>query len=69
MKVKDKLKFEFNPLTQELDLVSEFNSNRIVTHNRNAAGQLLMTFNVASGGFIAASPEVVIDSSGHVVVI
>ena len=36
---KDRIKLEFNPMTQKWDLVSEFNTDRIVTHMYNSDGE------------------------------
>ena len=69
MATKDKLKFELNPITGELDLVKEFNPNRIITHSLNAAGGPLMTYNAASGQHIELEPLIVVDNDGNVVVI
>lgn len=68
MSAKDKLKFELNPITGELDLVREFNADRILTHIKNAAGGTLLTYNAASGQFIEMDPLVVVDNNGNVVV-
>lgn len=38
MLIKDKIKLEFNPLTLKFDLISEFNSDRVVTHMFNSDG-------------------------------
>lgn len=64
----DRTKFEFNPITGKLDLVGEFNSDRIVTHERNNAGTLLMTYDAANQCFIQAEPAIVVDNLGNVVV-
>lgn len=64
----DRTKFEFNPITGKLDLVGEFNSDRIVTHERNSAGTLLMTYDAVSGTHIPAEPAIVVDNLGNVVV-
>lgn len=69
MATKDKLKYELNVITGELDLVKEFNANRIVTHTRNSAGGMLKTYNVASNSFIDQDPLIVVDNNGNVVVI
>ena len=68
-KIKDKVKFEFNPITGELDLVSVFNTDRIITHQRNAAGHPLMTFDPVSGTHIEMDPLVVVDNNGNVIAV
>lgn len=68
-KIKDKVKFEFNPITGELDLVTEFNADRIITHTHNAAGHIMMTYDSASGTFIEMDPLIVVDNNGNVVVV
>jgi hypothetical protein len=66
---KDKQAFLFNPLTGSLDLVLKFNENRIVTHQYNAAGTLLRTYDIASGTEIELGFLTVTDNDGNVVVI
>jgi len=68
-KIKDKVKFEFNPITGELDLVTEFNADRIITHTHNNAGHLMMTYDVPSGSYIEMEPMIVVDNNGNVVVV
>jgi hypothetical protein len=67
-KNKDKLKVEFNPITGKFDLVRVFNPNRIITHENNAAGYPLMTYDGRSGQHIAMDPLIVTDEDGNVVV-
>lgn len=69
MATKDKLKYELNVVTGELDLVKVFNENRILTHQCNAAGHDLMIYNPSSGAHIQMDPLVVTDNNGNVVVI
>jgi hypothetical protein len=64
---KDKLKYEFNVFTENLDLVSDFNTNRIVTAERNSAGSKFHTFDPFSNQFIEDGPRVVINNAGNVV--
>lgn len=66
---KDKLKFELNPITGELDLVKEFNSNRIVTHYLNSTGQPSLALDQASNQYLDLGPLVVVDNDGNVVVV
>lgn len=68
-KVKDKVGYEFNVFTDELDVVNKFNVDRIVTSQRNAAGMLNMIFDPASGTHIESGNSIVIDRNGNVVVV
>jgi hypothetical protein len=68
-KIKDKLKYEFNVFTEELDLVSEFNTDRIITHEKNNAGHMLMTYDPATGLHVPMEPMIVVDNNGNVVVV
>lgn len=68
-KIKDKLKYEFNPLTGELDLISEFNTDRILTHTRNSTGHMLTTWDPRSQKYIDLEPLIVVDNNGNVVVV
>lgn len=64
---KDKLKVELNPITKTFDLVSEFNSNRIVTHGYNQAGNKLQIFDPISGIYTDMDDLIVTDNEGNVV--
>jgi len=64
----DKTKYVFNPFTGNFDVIVKFNPDRIITNTLNAAGQPRMIWNPASNTFIPDGPDVVIDSSGNVVV-
>lgn len=68
-KVKDKIGYEWNVFTDDLDIVNKFNANRIVTAEYNAAGTKNMTYDQASGTQIDASFQIVTDEFGNVVVI
>lgn len=68
-KVKDKIKFEFNPITGELDLVSEFNANRIVTHQLTPQANSIQWFDPVQNIYYNADDQIVTDSEGNVVVI
>ena len=68
-KVKDKETVLFNPITGKLDMALKFNPDRIVTHELNAAGSQLMTYDVRSNSFIPDSPSIVTDNNGNVVVV
>jgi hypothetical protein len=59
-KPKDKIKYEFNVFTEELDIVKDFNENRIITSEYKADGTRR---NILEDGF-----KVVCDNNGNVVV-
>lgn len=65
----DREELVLNPTTGKLDMVRIFNPDRIITHERNAAGTKLMTYDYASGTHIEAGPEVVVDQYGNVVTV
>lgn len=66
-KVKDKIKIEFNPLTGQFDLISEFNVNRIVTHSLTPFANLIQNYDPIVGAYYDAGDQVVTDSNGNVV--
>lgn len=68
-KVKDKETILFNPITGKFDMALKFNPDRIVTHEMNAAGSMLMTYDPRSGTFIPQDPLIVTDNNGNVVVV
>lgn len=68
-KPKDKLKYEFNMITGQLDLVLEFNPNKIVTHELTPFGNSRMSFDPITNSYYEAGPDMVCDSNGSVVVI
>ncbi len=68
-KVKDKIKFEFNPITGELDMVSEFNVNRIVTHELTPLANKIQWFDPVTSSYYNADSQIVTDGNGNVVVI
>lgn len=68
-RIKDKEVFLFNPLTGELDLALKFNADRIVTNERNEAGNLLAAYDHVSGTHIGIDPLVVVDNDGNVVTV
>jgi hypothetical protein len=65
---KDKLKFELNPITGELDLVKEFNPDRIITHENNQLGNRLVTYDMTTGLYVDMDAVIVTDNNGNVVV-
>lgn len=68
-KVKDKIKIEFNPITGNFDLISQFNVNRIVTHSLNPFGNEIQWFDPSLGVYYNADHQIVTDSNGNVVVV
>lgn len=68
-KVKDKIKIEFNPITGEFDLISEFNVDRIVTHKLTPFANQIQWFDPVQNLYYSADDQVVTDGNGNVVVI
>jgi hypothetical protein len=66
---RDKEELVLNPITGQLDVVRNFNSDRIVTAQRNSAGHIFHTWDPAYGVFLEDGPRVVIDNNGNVVTI
>jgi hypothetical protein len=68
-KIKDRLKFEFNPITKQLDLVSEFNADRLVTHSRNVADNPMQMYDPVLGMHFDVDAQLVYDENGNVVTV
>jgi hypothetical protein len=68
-KPNDKTKYVFNPFTGNMDAVTKFNADRIVTNQLNAAGQPRVIWNPATNSYIADGADVVVDNEGNVVVV
>lgn len=66
---KDKLKLELNPVTGELDLISKFNEDRIISHTLNPSGHPLVQYDPILNKWYSSGPEVVFDENGNVVVV
>ena len=64
---KDKLKYEFNPLTGELDLIKEFNPNRIITHRLSPFANARVDWDPIVGVYYVADDAIVTDGNGNVV--
>jgi hypothetical protein len=64
----DREELSLNPITKKLDLVRQFNPDRIVTANRNSAGHKFQTYDVQTNNYLEDGPRVVIDNDGNVVV-
>ena len=65
--VKDFEKLLFNYITGKLDLALEFNSSRIVTHERNQVGYLMQTYDASTNLHLDSGPHVVTDNEGNVI--
>ena len=56
-----------NPLPAPLQLVKNFNPNRIITHSMNPAGNPLAVYDPVSGAYFPADDAIVTDSQGNLV--
>lgn len=65
----DREELSLNPITGKLDLVRQFNPDRIIVAERNSAGHILKTFDPESGAYLEDAPEVVTDRDGNVITI
>lgn len=63
----DREELVLNPVTGKLDVVSQFNPNRIVTAERNSAGHKFVTYDFQTGQYLEDGPRVVVDGNGNVV--
>jgi hypothetical protein len=63
----DELDIDINPATGELNLVTDFNTDRILTSDYIHTGQKRVTYDLASGTFFEDNPVVVVDNNGNVV--
>lgn len=66
---KDKKKIQFNPISGQFDLISEFNADRIVTHRLNQWGNPIMLYDPIWNKYYEAHDIIVTDSNGNVVVV
>jgi hypothetical protein len=67
-KERDREELVLNPITKKLDMVRVFNPNRIVTHDKNQAGNALKLIDPVTGQYVDLGPLVVTDENGNVVV-
>jgi hypothetical protein len=68
MKIKDKIKYELNIFTGDFDVITEFNTNRIVTSQYNALGLKRSTYDVSTNTWVDDGESVVVcDNNGNVV--
>jgi hypothetical protein len=65
----DREELSLNPIYGKLDLVRQFNPDRIITAERNSAGHLLKTFDPETGTYLEDAPQVVTDRNGNVVTV
>jgi hypothetical protein len=56
-----------NPLPAPLQLIRNFNPDRIITHSMNPAGNPLTVYDPVSGAYYAADDSVVTDNQGNLV--
>ena len=66
---KDKLKFELNPITGELDLISEFNADKIITSSLLPNGNPRTAYDPVTGLYFQEEDSLVMDENGNVVTI
>jgi len=58
---------DINPVTGELDLITDFNTGRIVTSEFIHTGSLRVAYDTASASYVKDNPMVVISNNGAVV--
>ena len=64
---RDKDEAVINPFTGKLDMVRNFEPNRVITHSCNPAGNPLTVYDPVSGAYFAADDALVTDENGNVV--
>lgn len=57
-----------NYFTGKPDLALEFNADRLITHERNAAGNLMYFYDFKLGIFMRSEPLLVTDNKGNAIV-
>jgi hypothetical protein len=62
------MSFRLNPLTGQLDLITIFDPNKILTHQSNILGDPLVNYDLQNRVYVNAGPSVVIDNNGNIVV-
>jgi len=67
MSARDKDELILNPVTGELDMIRKFNPDRLITSSLNSAGNPHVEYDVQSGLYIEAGPQLIYDSEGNVV--
>lgn len=68
-KPKDKDSLVLNPVTGKLDMVRSFNVDRILTADKNSAGNALVVFDPLSGQYLDPGPQIITDENGNLVVV
>ena len=66
-KPTDDIDLDLTTVTGELNLISDFNTGRILTSEFIHTGSIRVTYDIASGSFIKDNPTVVVDNAGQVV--
>ena len=66
---KDKQELVLNPVTGKLDTINKFNPDRIITHDKNAAGNKMKLFDPESNAYVDMGDLIVTDENGDVVVV
>lgn len=64
---KDKVKYLFNPLTGQFDMVLAFNADRILTAEFNSAGNPNLVYDLITNSWLEDGPVVITDDDGNVV--
>lgn len=64
---KDQLTAVINPFTGQLDMVRNFEPNRVITHSCNPAGNPLTVYDPVSGAYFPSDDSVVTDNQGNVI--
>ena len=64
---RDKDEAVINPFTGQLDMVRNFEPNRVITHSCNPAGNPLTVYDPVSGAYFAADDSVVTDNQGNLI--
>ena len=58
---------DFNPLSGQFDNIRNFNPDRILTENLNAAGNPLVNYDPVTSSYQPADEEIIVDDFGNVV--
>lgn len=66
--IQDIERILINYLTGKPDLALEFNADRLITHERNAAGNLMYWYDIKLGTFMRSEPVLVTDNKGNAIV-
>lgn len=66
--IQDIERILINYLTGKPDLALEFNADRLITHERNAAGNLMYWYDIKLCTFMRSEPVMVVDNKGNAIV-